>query len=121
MNLHVTPGAVNTVLFKNGRAEGFNLDVAGVAYSLKKLQYGEGARRAVVLGTGGAARAVVAALMLYKTREIVILNRREERAASLRDFLQSRRQDSPSVQGVLTGRQRDSTSRRPSYSSTPHR
>ena len=79
-------GAVNTVLFKNGRAEGFNLDVAGVAYSLKKLQYGEGAHRAVVLGTGGAARAVVAALMLYKTREIVILNRREERAAFLRDF-----------------------------------
>ncbi|MCX5815173.1 MAG: shikimate dehydrogenase [Proteobacteria bacterium] len=79
-------GAVNTVVFENGKRSGYNLDVAGVRYSLEKLGLPQGSQKAVVLGAGGAARAVIAALLFHKTEEIVILNRGIDRAYALRDF-----------------------------------
>lgn len=79
-------GAVNTVIFREGKKFGYNLDVAGVRYSLSKLGLSEGSKRAIVLGAGGAARAVIAALLFHKTEEIVILNRGIERAYALKDF-----------------------------------
>lgn len=79
-------GAVNTVLYEDGKARGFNSDVVGVKYSLELLGCSPGGGRAVVLGAGGAARAVVAAFVSHGFREIVILNRSEERAGALRDF-----------------------------------
>ncbi len=55
-------GAVNTVLFNNGRLRGDNTDSPGFARALAQLG-GPAPRRAMVLGGGGAARAVVDALL----------------------------------------------------------
>ncbi len=82
-------GAVNTVVFEKGRSRGFNLDVDGVTASLERLGLDRGAAKAVVLGTGGAARAVMAALITHGVKKIVLLNRREERARSLRNSFPS--------------------------------
>ncbi len=53
-------GAVNTIKFQNGKLKGFNTDVFGFELSLVKLL--EGAEKsnlqALVLGTGGAAKAI---------------------------------------------------------------
>lgn len=53
--------SVNTVRFTGGRAEGHSTDGAGFLAALRRAGVGR-VGRALVLGTGGAARAVVAAL-----------------------------------------------------------
>lgn len=58
-------GAVNTVYLKNGKLIGHNTDAPGFAFDLERaLDVAVNAGgRALVLGTGGAARAVVYALL----------------------------------------------------------
>ncbi len=80
-------GAVNTVwLGPDGRLAGHNTDGQGFAASLDE-QAGPGWERdvatALVLGAGGAARAVVAALLDRGLAEIVVGNRTETRAQDL--------------------------------------
>lgn len=50
-------GAVNCISIKSGRTTGHNTDAAGFEKSLMPL-LGRGHKRALVLGTGGAAKAV---------------------------------------------------------------
>jgi shikimate dehydrogenase len=63
-------GSVNTVRFEDRRVVGESTDGAGFLAALHAVRQ-EPARRAVVLGTGGAARAVVAALMAEGTTVVV--------------------------------------------------
>ncbi|MDT8901809.1 shikimate dehydrogenase [Anaeroselena agilis] len=51
-------GAVNTVVFADGRATGYNTDLAGFVNSLLADGVAITGRRAMLLGAGGAARAV---------------------------------------------------------------
>ena len=51
-------GAVNTIAFREGRRVGYNTDVDGFRYTLLPL-IGSERPRALVLGSGGACRAVV--------------------------------------------------------------
>jgi shikimate dehydrogenase len=69
-------GAVNTVVFENGRATGRNTDAYGFSQLLRENGVGslDGAR-AVVLGAGGASRAVIAALLSSAAAEILLVNR----------------------------------------------
>jgi shikimate dehydrogenase len=53
-------GSVNTVVFEDGRAIGHSTDGAGFVAALARA--GVSPRRVVVLGAGGAARAIVEAL-----------------------------------------------------------
>ncbi len=73
-------GAVNTVVNVGGRLAGYNTDVAGVRVALEKA--GVEARRAVVLGAGGAAKAVVYCLAELGA-EVTVLNRTLARARRL--------------------------------------
>ncbi len=85
-------GAVNTIVFDAaGRALGTNTDACGFVESLRtKAPDGSGAAGpAVVLGAGGAARAIVAALQDEGAPEIRIVNRTAERAARLVEELGS--------------------------------
>ncbi|PSK94693.1 shikimate dehydrogenase family protein [Taibaiella chishuiensis] len=54
-------GAVNCIRISEGRLKGFNTDCVGFATTLQPL-LGDMPRQALVLGTGGAAKAVVYAL-----------------------------------------------------------
>lgn len=54
-------GAVNTIRIRNGRLEGYNTDVIGFRDSLQPLIQPQH-RQALILGTGGAAKAVAYAL-----------------------------------------------------------
>lgn len=68
-------GAVNTVEFRNGRVVGTNTDAYGFWKSLEK--YGDwraAAKRALVLGAGGASRAVIYALKKEGV-EVFVANR----------------------------------------------
>ncbi len=55
-------GAVNTVVIKNGWRIGYNTDVHGFMRSLKDNRIDVKGRRVMILGSGGAARAVYSAL-----------------------------------------------------------
>ncbi len=52
-------GAVNTISFKNNRTIGYNTDASGFEKSLTKWLPSEHKLNALVLGNGGAAKAVI--------------------------------------------------------------
>lgn len=78
-------GAVNTVFVRGGMLEGDNTDGAGFTAGLREQAPGwaAGDGPLVVLGAGGAARAVVAALRAESGAEIVVVNRTRRRAEGL--------------------------------------
>jgi shikimate dehydrogenase len=81
-------GAVNTVVVeKDGTLTGFNNDGNGFVQSLRdaKPDWRPDAGPIVVLGAGGAARAVVASLAVQGAREIRLVNRTFERAQGIAD------------------------------------
>ena len=55
-------GAVNTIRIAGGRTKGYNTDFIGFRDSLQQFYPATEAAKALVLGTGGAAKAVWAAL-----------------------------------------------------------
>jgi shikimate dehydrogenase len=61
-------GAVNTICIRNDRLEGHNTDIYGFHRSLESMLRGAPISHALVLGTGGAARAV--AYVLSEKMEI---------------------------------------------------
>lgn len=82
-------GAVNTVkISAEGKLSGTNTDVFGFIENIRQNQpeFSFTSGPVVVLGAGGAARAVVYGLLLQNVPEIVILNRTRERAEAIRDM-----------------------------------
>lgn len=80
-------GAVNTVVFADrGRRRGFNTDVAGVTATLTELDLSLAGARVALLGAGGAARAVLAALATVGIGEVRIVAREPSRAVALREL-----------------------------------
>jgi shikimate dehydrogenase len=75
-------GAVNTIVKRDGRLTGENTDVDGVIRVLKDSQVGLRGARVVVLGAGGAARAVAFALA-ESAASITLFNRTASRAVAL--------------------------------------
>lgn len=87
-------GAVNTMVVNDdGRLVGSNTDGYGFIENLKAGATGwsAGAGPVVMLGAGGAARAVAVALLDGGAPEIRIVNRNRERAAKLATELGDRR------------------------------
>jgi shikimate dehydrogenase len=79
-------GAVNTLWFEDDRLAGGNTDAQGFAANLDEHAPGwAGVGPAVVLGAGGAARAVIHALKMRRVKDIRIVNRTLSRAEDLRD------------------------------------
>ncbi|KXG85534.1 shikimate dehydrogenase [Agrobacterium bohemicum] len=79
-------GAVNTVWLENGVLHASNTDGFGFISNLDASHPGwDKTSRAVVLGAGGASRAVIQALRDRGISEIHVVNRTVERAKELRD------------------------------------
>lgn len=82
-------GAVNTIWVEDGRLCGGNTDLYGFLANLDEgsTDWAMHPGKAVVLGAGGAARAVLAALSMRNFAPIFIVNRNLERAYALIDAL----------------------------------
>jgi shikimate dehydrogenase len=78
-------GAANLLLFQDGIIEARNTDIGGLRTDLVEQCGPDGvrAKRVVVLGAGGAARAAVLACDALGAAEILVLNRTERRADAL--------------------------------------
>ena len=75
-------GAVNTVCIKDGKYYGFNTDGGGFLRALGDLGVSAGGKRVVLLGAGGAAKAVAAALCEAGVR-VTVANRTVEKGEAL--------------------------------------
>jgi shikimate dehydrogenase len=71
------------VLNRRGRLTGYNTDVIGFQRQVEEAGVKVKDKRAVVIGAGGAARAVIAALIQLDLKDITIINRTVENAQEL--------------------------------------
>jgi len=81
-------GAVNTVVVEHdGALTGFNNDGNGFIQSLRDAdaKWSPGSGPILVLGAGGAARAVVASLAAQGAKEIRVANRTPEKSREIRE------------------------------------
>ncbi len=82
-------GAVNTFWMDNGVLHGDNTDVGGFDFAVRALLQQESSRKlplvskVTVLGAGGAANAVLAALERWNHTEVTLWNRTPDRAHAL--------------------------------------
>ncbi|HBR68954.1 MAG TPA: shikimate dehydrogenase [Rhodospirillaceae bacterium] len=78
-------GAVNTVVIDGGKLRGRNTDAFGFIQNIRQEapKFSFAAGSAVVLGAGGAAKAVVHGLLEHGTPEVFVLNRTKEKALIL--------------------------------------
>lgn len=81
-------GAVNTVLFDDGRRFGFNTDVYGVTQAIIELGATE-PRRVVLLGAGATAASVIVAVAGMGATELHVVARSPERAAGAASLAES--------------------------------
>ena len=76
-------GAVNTLVFRDGRIIGSNTDGFGFMENLRAHAPAWRPGPTVLLGAGGAARAIAAALLDAGVPDLVVVNRSAERAEAL--------------------------------------
>ena len=76
-------GAVNTVKVEGERLTGHNTDGKGFLLSLHDVGFSAVGKKAVIAGSGGAARSVALALAQEKVDQLVLLNRSLHRAEEI--------------------------------------
>ncbi len=77
-------GAVNTVVNNDGVLTGYNTDASGFMRSLRgSMEFEPLGKNVVILGAGGACRAVSVALAFAGVNSIMVVNRHPERADNL--------------------------------------
>jgi len=90
-------GAVNTIVRKDDRLLGFNTDAYGFVEALdKEGHFDPKEKRVVILGAGGAARAVGFALVQRKVASLAVTDGIFERARALAENLVSYIKGAPS-------------------------
>ncbi len=75
-------GAVNTIVNDEGRLTGHNTDAAGFLQALVQNKFSPENKNVVIIGAGGAARAVTLALA-GRGAHLIVLNRTPQTAADL--------------------------------------
>lgn len=66
-------GAVNTIVHKNGKLIGHNTDFSGFLYTIEHHNISIRNKKVLVIGNGGASKAVIAVLKKLEAKEIVIV------------------------------------------------
>ncbi len=81
-------GAVNTVTFKDEKIHGDNTDAYGFIENLREgvENLSPYLNHAIILGAGGAARAVIAGLLAEGVTQITLLNRTRSKAEALAEM-----------------------------------
>jgi shikimate dehydrogenase len=78
--------SANTILNRNGRLSGFSTDGVGALKALRENGVGLSGKKVLLLGAGGAAKAIAFALV-QEVGELAILNRTSEKAEELAETL----------------------------------
>lgn len=67
-------GAVNTIVNKKGNLYGYNTDMPGFIYMVNQNKIQMKDKKVVVLGNGGAAQAIKAAVQKLGAREMIVVD-----------------------------------------------
>lgn len=81
--------AANTVVNKNGKLVGYNTDGAGALMALQEKVGKVNGKKVVVLGAGGAARAIVHSL-ISAGAEVTVANRTQKNAEALATIVEKK-------------------------------
>lgn len=76
-------GAVNTLILTKDGFKGDNTDGKGFLKSLSKEAFDPTGKKAIIIGAGGAARAVAVSLALKGASQVDIINRTREKAEKI--------------------------------------
>ena len=76
-------GAVNTLVPVNGGFKGYNTDMPGLYRALQFHGVGIEGKKAIVIGAGGASRAVCAMLVRYGATQVYLINRSIDKAQDI--------------------------------------
>lgn len=68
-------GSVNTLVRREGKLYGYNTDIDGFLYMLRRAEISLRGKKAVILGSGGASLTAQAAARQEGAREIVVVSR----------------------------------------------
>lgn len=71
-------GAVNTVVFKNGKMTGYNTDTSGLELTLEKYGFSLKNKKVLILGNGGVCEAFLNVCLKY-TKDITVAGRSLEK------------------------------------------
>lgn len=82
-------GSVNTIVCKGGQLKGYNTNAIGIMDALNEVKFDVSGKKALVVGTGGAARAVVFILNWLRAESIVVAGRDNEKTCRLADHFGS--------------------------------
>ncbi len=82
-------GSVNTIVCKGGQLKGYNTNAIGIMDALNAANFDIAGKKALVVGTGGAARAVVFILNWLRAESIVVAGRDKEKTCRLADHFDS--------------------------------
>ncbi len=74
----VSVGAVNVVVNRGGRLIGYNTDKYGFEYAMKSAGFDVRGKKVLVLGSGGASKAVQAGLKSLGAGETIVISRSGE-------------------------------------------
>ncbi len=92
-------GAINTIkVLEDGILKGYNTDFLAVKEILKESYDNQGFPSALILGAGGAARAVLYALLDLEFEELTIANRTKSKAVKLVSEFSDYKQDRSSIE-----------------------
>lgn len=80
-------GAANTIVRRKNVLKGYNTNAVGVMDALDERGFAVAGRRVLVVGTGGAARAVVFILVWLQAAQVWVTGRNPKAAARLTDAL----------------------------------
>lgn len=98
----IRAGAVNTVRFEaDGTTTGFNTDMAGFLQPLQERDFPFATTKVLLVGCGGAARAVAAACLDIGCSELVIANRTAAKAVALAEELGDHRVSTMALDELL--------------------
>jgi shikimate dehydrogenase len=75
--------AVNTIVCKNDVLKGYNTNAIGIMDALGSVNFDVAGKSALVLGTGGAAKAVVFILNWLRAKTIVVAGRNTKKAQEI--------------------------------------
>ena len=81
--------AVNCVYLRHGELIGYNTDVSGFAYLLRRHTIGLSGAKCAILGAGGSAQAVASVLADGDVKSVKVANRSLDKANRLSMFIES--------------------------------
>lgn len=77
-------GAINTVANRGGILYGYNTDCVGCVAAIKEIMPSLKDKRVVVIGAGGASRAIIYGLLKEKAK-VYVFNRHKDKAEKLKE------------------------------------